>query len=172
MLEKLETVEKNYSLSEKVDLIVNLPDIDNKEMIVREIEALEKFTKEERASVFRNDSILWIIKNFSIKELKERALSVLNKPEVNVGDVIKSKDGFRAVVLEVCGTQRDRLTLMSVNEGRFEIKEGCSVYDVSLNHHHYEIKDMLNLLSGITLYGYDSNKSDSGVEDDIPESEI
>lgn len=119
-------------LSEKINQINKLPEIDNKDVFVMEIEALEMFTEDERYSIFGNGSILWIVKNFTIAELKSKAKKALSIPEVHVGDIILygPLHSLRSVVLEVNGKDKDRLTIMYKQDGNYEIREGVSVYDV------------------------------------------
>jgi hypothetical protein len=119
-------------LSEKINQINKLPEIDNKDVFVMEIEALESFTEDERYSIFGNGSILWIVKNFTIAELKKKATKALTIPEIKVGDVILYGPlrAQKSVVLEVTGKDHDRLTIIYKQEGNYEVREGVSIFDV------------------------------------------
>lgn len=125
----------NATLSEKISKIRQLPDSDNKEAVVQEIEALEIFTDDERSSIFGNSSIIWVLKNFTVRELKNKAQKALTRPDVKVGDVILYGPlrAQKAVVLEVAGRDKDRLTIIFKEEDHFEIREGISAYDIELN---------------------------------------
>lgn len=146
--EKLEVLEgkerKEMQMSDKVSAIRRLPDSDNKEAIVQEINALENFTFDERSSIFGNSDILWIIKNFTIRELKERAEKSLIKLDLKVGDVIRY-DHQTCVVLSVRGRNQDRLTILFLQEGDFRIVEGVSIYNVS-QRGHVDIDSLLSEL--------------------------
>ncbi len=134
------TIKANVSsiqLSDKVNRIKELPNIDNKDTVVQEIEALEIFTPEERASIFGNSNILWILKSFTIVELKDRALKALKKPEVHVGDVVRfGNPVVSGIVLEVVGEGKDRLSIMykevSEYNNIYSFVEGVSIYNVTL----------------------------------------
>ena len=105
-------------LSDKVNKLQALPNIDNKDTVVQEIEALELFTVVERSSIFGDDSILWILKNYTIQELKDKAAKALVKPEVHVGDVVNfgHKHSMKGIVTEIVGENKDRLTIMSTSK--------------------------------------------------------
>lgn len=126
----------NIPLGDKVNKIQMLPNIDNKDTVVQEIEALEIFTPEERASIFGNSNIVWILKSYSIKELKDKATKALNKPEVHVGDVIKfGYPSITGIILAITGDNKDRLSIMykEVSEYNtiYSFIEGISVYNIT-----------------------------------------
>lgn len=148
MSEKLEVLEgkekKEMQMSDKVSAIRRLPDSDNKDTIVQEINALKNFTFDERSSVFGNSDILWIIENYTIRELKERAEKSLIKLDLKVGDVIRY-DHQTCVVLSVRGKNQDRLTIIFLQEGDFRIVEGVSIYNVT-QRGHVDIDSLLSEL--------------------------
>ena len=135
----------NTTLSEKINKINQLPDSDNKDAVVQEIEALEIFTDGERSSIFGSESIIWILKNFTVRELKNKAQKALTRPDVRVGDVILYGPlrAQKAVVLEVVGKDKDRLTIIFNEEDHFEIREGVSAYDIELNGSNIDITQFL-----------------------------
>ena len=140
----------NIPLSDKVNKIQSLPNLDNKDTVVQEIEALEIFTEEERASIFGNTNIVWILKSYSIKELKEKAIQALQKPEVNIGDIVTfGYPETKGIVLEICGESKDRLTIMhkEVTEynSSFAFTEGVSIYNIKATGKHVET-EFLNVL--------------------------
>ena len=137
-------MDKN-TLSEKVSKIQSLPDYETKEVVVSEIEALENFTDSERFTIFNNKSIIWILKNYTISELKKQAMKALKKPDIKVGDVIRF-GLFRdtnGVVLEVCGENRDRVTVLYREDEHILTKEGISCYDVYVDKHVDGVSDIL-----------------------------
>ena len=96
---------------------------------------MEVFTENERSSIFGNSSIVWILKTYTIQELKDKALAVLQKPDIKVGDVVKfSTMGSLGIVLEITGEYKDRLSLMykeiSEYNSIFSFIEGVSIYNV------------------------------------------
>lgn len=126
----------NIQLSDKVNKIQSLPNIDNKDTVVQEIEALELFTNEERASIFGNSNIIWILKTYSINQLKDKAAQALKKPDVHVGDVVKfNTPVVSAIIVAVTGNNKDRLSLMykdvSEYNTTYSFIEGVSVYDIT-----------------------------------------
>lgn len=140
----------NIQLSDKVNKIKSLPNVDNKDTVVQEIEALELFTEDERASIFGNCNIIWVLKAYSIAELKDKALKALNKPEVNVGDIVKfGYPEVSAVILEVTGEQKDRLSLMykvvTDYNTSYDFIEGVSVYNITTTDKHVDV-DFLKVL--------------------------
>lgn len=141
-------------LFEKINKIHQLPDSDDKSAVVSEIEALEVFTDEERERVFANRSILWILKNYTIRELKDRASKAIKKIEVNLGDVIScdviSFGMFRdvtGVVLEVCGRDKDRVTVLCNDYGTLKVIEGVSVYNC-VKHNNIDVTQIMKALEG------------------------
>lgn len=132
-------------LSEKINKINQLPDSDDKKAVVMEIEALEAFTEDERSSIFGNSSVIWLLKNFTVRELKLKAAEALEKPDVSIGDVILygPLKNQRCIVLEVVGSQKDRLTIEFMEDDHFIIKEGISVYDVVTTGNRVDITDFL-----------------------------
>ena len=126
----------NIQLSDKVNKINSLPNIDNKDAVVQEIEALELFTNEERASIFGSSNIVWVLKEYTIKELKDKALKALDKPDIQVGNVVKfGYPEVSAIVIEVAGTNKDRLSLIykevSDYNTTYNFVEGISVYNIT-----------------------------------------
>ena len=138
----------NVTLSEKINKIRQLPDSDNKEAVVQEIEALEIFTNDERSSIFGNSSIIWVLKNFTVRELKNKAKKALMKPDVKLGDVILYGPlrAQKAVVFEVTGKDSDRLTIIFKEEDHFEVREGVSAYDVELSGSNVDITQLLEFI--------------------------
>ena len=138
----------NVTLSEKINKIRQLPDSDNKEAVVQEIEALEIFTDDERSSIFGNSSIIWVLKNFTVRELKNKAKKALMKPDVKLGDVILYGPlrAQKAVVLEVTGKDSDRLTIIFKEEDHFGVREGVSAYDVELSGSNIDITQFLEFI--------------------------
>lgn len=137
------------TLSEKVNLIFKLPDLENKDVIVQEIEALEAFTETERTSIFGSDSILWVLKNFSIRELKKKAKSAIERKEVKVGDLvlIGETKSVKALVVNVTGIDKDRMTVLTQDLGNLKFIEGVSVYDVTVTDEHFDnMQSMLNMI--------------------------
>ena len=137
------------TLSEKINKIRQLPDSDNKDAVVQEIEALEIFTDDERSSIFGNNSIIWILKNFTVKELKHKAKKDLDKPEINIGEVVLygPLESEKAVVLQVVGKDRDRLVLFHRDEDEhFAVREGVSAYDVKLTGNKVDVTSVLGVI--------------------------
>lgn len=137
----------SITLSEKILAINNLPETDTFDIVKKEIEALENFTNDELGSIFGNPSIVWILKNYTIKTLKDKAGQALTKPEVKVGDMVHiGSDVFgqaHAVVLEIVGKDLDRLTIMYNNDEHYVIREGVSIYDVRVLDKNHDIIGML-----------------------------
>lgn len=144
MSENVELKKEEMQLSDKVTAIKRLPDSDNKDTVVQEIRALKNFSSDERSSIFGNQDILWIIENFTIRELKEKAEKSLVRLDVKVGDVVRYEHQT-CLVLSVRGKSQDRLTLMYLVDGDFQITEGVSVYNVTIKSH-LDIDSMLSTL--------------------------
>lgn len=123
---------KVKTLSEKIYKVKTLPDYENKDVVVQEIEALENFTDEERSRVFDNSSIVWILKNYTISELKKKAEKSLQKPDIHVGDVVKygTFNDIKGVVLNVAGDYNDRAIVIYRADSHIYIQEGVSCYDL------------------------------------------
>jgi len=137
------------TLSEKVNLIFRLPELDNKDVIVQEIEALESFTPNERLTIFGSDSILWVLKNFSIRDLKARAKSAITKIDVKVGDLvyIGETKSTKALVVRLAGIDKDRITVLVNDDDVLKFIEGISVYDVKSSEENFEgMQNMLDML--------------------------
>lgn len=129
-----EVKQEEMQLSDKVSAIRQLPDSDNKNTVVAEIRALRNFSPDERSSLFGNSDILWVIENYTIRELKDKAEKSLEKVEVQVGDAVRY-DNISCVVLAVNGRLQDRLTLIFLREGTFYVVEGVSKYNVTVISH-------------------------------------
>lgn len=123
-------------LSDKFSMIYDLVDVDNKDAIVREIRALKNFTEEELSRIFGNSNILWILENYTVKELKDAVKRVEDSIKVEVGDIISFKDddteSVIGVVLFISGNASDRCTALCFhnNSGYYKIQEGISTSDI------------------------------------------
>ena len=124
-------------MSDKFNGIYELIEVDNKDAIVQEIKALKNFTEEELSSIFGSPNILWILENYSVKELKDKVKSVEDNIVINVGNVIKFKlaeDNVTGVILEVTGIQNNRCTALCYykDRGYYKIIEGISSFDIEI----------------------------------------
>lgn len=124
-------------LSDKFNGIYELIEVDNKDAIVQEIKALKNFTDTELATIFGSANILWILENFTVKELKEKVKRVESGIEAHVGDIIKFKNrevSIVGVILEITGLLKDRCTALCFyqEEGYFKVVEGISYFDIEV----------------------------------------
>lgn len=127
-------------MSDKFNSIYKLAEIDNKDAIVGEIKALKNFTDEERASIFGSSSILWVLENYTVKELKDMVRKVENNIDIHVGDVIRFKyqggdeSHIKGVILEVTGLSKNRCTALCYysNNKYYKIMEGISSFDIEV----------------------------------------
>ena len=140
-------------MSDKFNCIYELNEVDNKEEIVKEIRALKNFKDDELASIFGSDSILWILENYSVRELKDKVKSVENNITISTGDVITFKlttEHVIGVILEVTGLHKNRCTALCYyrDRGYFKIVEGISSFDIELADN-YSSKDFASVLDAL-----------------------
>ena len=140
-------------MSDKFNSIYELEEVDNKDAIVREIKALQNFDETERASIFGSPNVLWILENYSVKELKSKVKEVEQNIVINVGDIISFKlttENVMGVILEVTGVAKNRCTALCYyrERGYYKIVEGISSFDIVLvkNHSNSNFESVLKLL--------------------------
>ena len=94
---------------------------------------------------------MWILKNYTIKELKSKASRALNKPDVNVGDIVilENENKEKAVVLEIVGSKKDVITVIfkDVRYRSFVVQEGVYVYDVKPTGKNVDIRTFLEVIN-------------------------
>jgi hypothetical protein len=157
-------------LSDKFNSIYELEDVDNKGAIVREIKALKNFTDDELSTIFDSSNILWILENYSVKELKDRVKKVAECININIGDIIKFKyqeAPILGVVLSIAGKSQDRCTALCYYQEQdfYKIIEGISFFDVDVisNSSNRDFKAVIDSLGS----RYDNIVTTVSVEGDL-----
>ena len=128
-------------MSDKLNGIYGLVEVDNKEAIVSEIRALKNFTEKELSSIFGYSNILWILENYTVRELKDLAKKVEEGLELHEGDIFTFKDTIYddrvGIAIKLQGARQDRCIALvhssSINTtGYFRVLEGISAFDVNV----------------------------------------
>ena len=137
-------------MSDKFNGIYELVEVDNKDAIVREIKALQNFTEEELSSIFGSSSVLWILENYDVSELKEKVRQVEENIVIKVGDIIRFKmsdDNVMGIILNITGISKNRCTALCYYKdmGYYKILEGISSFDIEVVEN-YSDKNLISIL--------------------------